>query len=243
MNLLRRRLAAAMAASIPCASCLPAVAADPTFPRIASVQYAGPFPDYADPNYRAAVARTDLVILNTWPGLAPSGQSMDSIVHDIKVRNADAKVFLYIKEDNVGTQAAVGTAWDTFRAKIDSMHWWVYASGTSGTIVPSEFGANYPSINNTLFTPADSNGDKSIDYMTKFFVNQLAVPSMDGFFMDDMFRHTRVAGDWRSGHYVGAALRPHRRRLATRRLGSLRQPGSSAHAGQNADRQHRGLGR
>lgn len=187
---------AALTAALTCSFSMSAAVADPSFPQIAGVLISGPFPEYGDQDYERAVSKYDTMILNIYPGLKPQGQTMESIMAYIKTQNPSTKIFLYMKEDNVGTQAAIGDALNEFRAKLDAQKWYVYASGTTGSPVASDFGADYPAINTTLNTAPDANGDKAVDWMTKYFVTKFNSTSVDGFFMDDMFWRTRTTGDW-----------------------------------------------
>jgi hypothetical protein len=81
---------------------------------------------------------------------------------------------------------------------MDSMKWWLYADAAKTQKVPSQFGSGYYTINNTLWTPKDANGDNAIDWITKFYVDRYyrPNPAIDGFFMDNTFWKPNVDGDW-----------------------------------------------
>ena len=204
MNLLRRWPAAMLAAAaLSLSLARPAAADDTPYPRRALVEYGGPASEYGTDSFRASIARMDLTILTTWPNFGSSiGWPTANVVHDIKLRATrdyahDIKVFLYAKEDNIGISSGPNDAWNSFRNTIASNHWYLYPTGSSGTPVPSDsLPPNYPAINTTLNTPVDTQGNHAVDWMTKFYAQTLAVPEMDGWFMDDIFARTRVAGDW-----------------------------------------------
>jgi hypothetical protein len=203
MNLLRRWPVAAFAtAALSLSLAWPAAAADPPFPRRAIVEYGGQAQEYADADFRASVAAFDLTILTTWPNFGgTTGWPTARVVGDLKdiaERNHhDIKVFLYAKEDNLVNDT--GDSWQVFRKKITDNHWYLYTTGTSGSPVASDYGTDYPAINTTRTA--------AVDYMTQFF-KDLGVPRMDGWFMDDMFAQTRVAGDWDVDNHTDAKQDP-----------------------------------
>lgn len=170
----------------------------PDFPRLAGVNIGAPF-NYDDPTYQTSLSKLHFSILGMWPGFRPGGLPMETIVRQIKQRNPKSLVFLYVNNNELGDREVKGAAWDTYRAKMESMNWWLYPQGTSGTVVPSTYGSgNYRIINNTLNTPADSTGKRSVEWITHFFVDNYyrPNPSIDGFFMDNVFWKPRVSGDW-----------------------------------------------
>lgn len=170
---------------------------DPQFPRLAGILIGGPYDNYADPSYQASMAKLNLVILNYYPGLAPGGESYDSIVRSIKAMNPNTLVFMYTDSDEEYTDPT-GSADAELRQKIDDMEWWLYPDTTYSNPVPSFYGDGGDTINNTPYTPKDSNGDDSIDWITKWFVTNYYVPNpdVDGLYMDNVFIQPRVDGDW-----------------------------------------------
>ena len=175
----------------------------PPFPRIGGIQIGSKDgkKDYEDPAYQTQMARQSLTILNMWPGFMPGRQPMHDVVQSIKNQNQNALVFVYINEGELGEPGVTGTAMDAIRAKLNSMNWWLYQNGGSGTRVVSVFQPpNYYQINHTGFTPTDSNGDNAMSWLTKYYVQQYInvtpMPGFDGFFLDNMFWKPRVSGDW-----------------------------------------------
>lgn len=196
---------AATAALATCASALAFTA--PPFPRVGGIQIGAPF-DYNDTSYQAALAKQSVMILNYYPGLAPGGESMDSIVQAIKSINPNALVFLYTNTDEGYTSGDQSIAFSAVANKMNAMKWWLYPNTGSTSPVPSFFNNGGFTINNTPYTPKDSNGDDSIDWLTKWFTSNYGsqVPHIDGLFMDNVFLQPRVSGDWyRSGNDLQAS--------------------------------------
>lgn len=171
--------------------------AKPGFPRLGGVQNGSPF-NYDDPAYQQQLARLDMTVLGMYPGLKPGGMSMNQVVNNIKSINPNTLVFLYVNANELGNSSVTGSTWDTVRSKLNSMNWWLHTSGGSGSIVTSSFGANYQIINTTAFATKDSSGNNAMEWLTRYFVSNYYTPnpSIDGFFMDNVFWKTRVAGDW-----------------------------------------------
>ena len=90
------------------------------------------------------------------------------------------------------------TAWDAYLSKLNTMKWWLYPTGTSGTPVTSPFGSAYKSINVSTYTKRDSAGLNGIEWITKFYYDQYYKPNpaADGFFMDNVLWMPNVDGDW-----------------------------------------------
>jgi len=199
--------AAAVVASLgTCASAL--AFTPPPFPRIAGVQYGSPF-DYNSPAYQAELEKQSLTILQYWPGEAPGGESMQSIVQTIKAANPNELVFLYTNSDEGWTSGDNSVARSAETSELNSMQWWLYSSKSFSlsNAVSSFYGDGGYTINNTPYTPKDAQGDDSIDWLTKWYVNTYygQVPNVDGFFMDNVFTQPRVAGDW---YRDGTVLQP-----------------------------------
>ncbi|MGH8227205.1 MAG: putative glycoside hydrolase, partial [Steroidobacteraceae bacterium] len=183
----------------------------PPFPRLAGIDIGGPF-NYNDPSYQAALAKENLVILTDYPGLAPGGESMDSIIKSIKALNPKTLVFLYTIDNWINPSDA---AYAPLIQKLDSMGWWLYPVDKGGT--PISGGGNLQVINNTMDTARDSSGEDSVDWLAHYFVSTIYQPnsSADGLFMDNMFWQPTVNGDWTLGGanlsnasaQAGAALR------------------------------------
>ena len=176
----------------------------PPFPRLAGIDIGGRA-DYNDPGYQDALARLSIMILEYWPGLRPGGQSMDGIVSAIKAKNPNELVFLYTNSDEQYLSGSDSRS--SLRSKITAMKWWLYSDPGQHHPVPSFYGHGLYTINNTPFTPKDADGDDSIDFIAKWFVDNYYTPNpdIDGLFMDNVFVQPRVAGDWEDD---GSVLAP-----------------------------------
>ncbi len=194
-----KKLSVCFAAATALAACSVAAAfTKPAFPRVGGIQIGGPM-NYNDPNYQASLAKQDVMILGMYPGLAPGGQSMNSVVQGIKAKNANALVFLYINSDDVpAASSASSDSYATVRAKVNTMKWWLYSDKALTAAVASSFDGNARALNNTLYTPRDANGDTAVEWLTKYYVNTYYQPnqSIDGFFMDNTTVEPMEAGDW-----------------------------------------------
>lgn len=185
----------------------------PPFPRLAGINIGSP-QNYNDPTYEANLAKLSFSILSMYPTFQPGGMTMDQVVKAIKAINPNTLVFLYVNENE---QATTGGVFASFQQKLDQMHWWLYVQGCSGATVPSTYGNGEYILNNSLYTPKDSSGMGSVDWMTQYFVQTYygAAPSSDGFFMDNVFWEPEVDGDWNcsgttelhTSAFAGTALR------------------------------------
>jgi len=201
-----RHVLTAFAAAAALATCSSAFAfTPPPFPRIGGIQVGGPF-DYNDPTYQAQLARQSVMVLNYYPNMAPGGESMESAVEAIKAINPNALVFLYTDSDEQFTDPT-NSAFAAVRTQMNNMKWWLYTNQSDSTLVPSFFGDGGDTINNTPYTPKDSNGETSIDWITKWYAStyKTQVPGIDGLFMDNVFTQPRVSGDW---YRNGVLLQP-----------------------------------
>jgi len=200
-----RSLALSVVAATSLGMCAAATAfTKPDFPRIAGVQVGSPF-NFNDATYQANLAKQSVIILGNYPGLQPGG-SMNNDVLAIKAKNPNALVFLYAELDAQDPLQTSG-AWSTFVNKMNSMKWWLYNDKTLTTMVQNVGTTTFHTINNTLYAPKDSNGDGSVDWMTKYYVNTYykPAPAIDGFYMDNVFATPNQAGDWNRDGAVDSA--------------------------------------
>ncbi|MBW4051987.1 MAG: hypothetical protein HIU85_11080 [Proteobacteria bacterium] len=195
---------AATAALVTCAAAQ--AFTPPPYPRIGGIQIGGSY-DYNNSTYQAELAKQSVMILGYYPGLAPGGTSMQSDIQAIKAINPNALVFLYANSDEERSSAS-GNSFASLINRINAMNWWLYPSRTSGGPVPSWYGDGGATINNSPYTPKDSQGDDAIDYITKWYVSNFydLNPAIDGLFMDNVFTKPRVSGDWyRNGQDLPAS--------------------------------------
>ena len=191
-----RKSLAALAAVSALATCASALAfTPPPFPRIGGIQIGTPF-NYNDSTYEAQLAKQSVMVLNYYPGMTAGGESMNTIVSQIKAINPNALIFLYTQSDYQNPYAS-NDAWTAYRNQLNSMKWWLYPDTSDTSPVPVQSG-NWYTVNNSIYTPKDSAGDDAIDYITKFYVSNYYTPNpnIDGFFMDNVFVKPNVAGDW-----------------------------------------------
>jgi hypothetical protein len=200
MGLAALAIIAALAASASALAFTP-----PPFPRIGGVQIGAPF-NYNDPSYQAALAKQSVMVLNYWPGFVPGGESMESVVKAIKAINPNALVFLYTQSDYQNPYGA-DDAMSAYRDQLNSMKWWLYSGPGLANPVPTQGSSTWYTVNNSPYTPKDSSGDDSIDWITKWYVSNYysAVPDIDGLYMDNVFVKPNVAGDWYDN---GVVLQP-----------------------------------
>lgn len=169
--------------------------ASPTFPRLGLISIGSPH-DYEDPARQAAYAKYDMVILAIWPNWeAGRSMNMETVIKNIKARNPNTKVFLYVVNNEFDD---FNTAWPEFAEKLNNNRWWLYQNGDGGTRVKSTWGNTHYIVNNSIFSPRDSAGETMMDYFARFTVDRFLVPnpSADGFFLDNVFWKPRVNGDW-----------------------------------------------
>jgi hypothetical protein len=193
---LTRRFSAVFAAIVALALSASAIAfTPPPFPRLAGIDNGGQA-NYNDPAYEDDLAKLSVMILKYWPGLAPGGESMDSIVKAIKARNPNALVFLYTDIDSLTLSGTDPRS--SIRDKINAMKWWLYSGANFTNPVPSFYGHSEYTINSSPYSPKDANGDTSVDFLAKWYASNYYQPNpdIDGFFMDNVFVQPYVAGDW-----------------------------------------------
>ena len=174
---------------------LPASAYEkPPFPRLGVYWISNQ--NYQDPAVRKELARSDVVIINTWDGWESSaGVTLESVIQDIKAQNPRALVFNYVLNESIPLSHYGARE---FIKKADEMKWWLYPVGASGTPTTSFFGGDFVTVNNTLNSPPDANGDRWVEWFAKWNYRKLAVPnpSLEGFYLDNVFPRPRINGDW-----------------------------------------------
>jgi hypothetical protein len=170
---------------------------DDPFPRLGGVQNGGSH-NYDDAAYQADLARLRVVIVGIWPGWNTSKRSLEQSVQNIKKINPRTLVFQYVNSMEVsGVDASVAP----YFGKVDAMGWWLTAPGSTAKILSQygvQTGKSVYQINNTLFTPKDSDGRQEWEWQARWAIDVYMKPnpSLDGFFEDNVFYQPRVAGDW-----------------------------------------------
>jgi hypothetical protein len=149
---------------------------------------------YAEPAIQSQLAHGDIAIILTWPGWTGNGAGIQPVLQNLKTMNPNLLVFEYIKNNETyGLPGSCGP-WSALCNKLGAMNWYLYPTGGSGGPVPSTWPGS-TSINNTVFTRPDSNGDNWLNWFAKWAVS--TYPStFDGFSVDNVFLKPRVNGDW-----------------------------------------------
>jgi hypothetical protein len=201
-----RQAMTAVAAVGALATCASAFAfTPPPFPRLGGVDYGNPF-NYNDSTVQAQLAKQSVILLNYYPGMSMSGESMDSVAQAIHGINPNALVFLYVQSDYQNPSGSPD-AWSAYRSQLNSMKWWLYPNTSDNSPVATQNSTAWYTVNNSPYTPKDSSGDDSIDWITRFYVSNYYKPNphIDGFFMDNVFLQPNVPGDW---YRNGSVLQP-----------------------------------
>lgn len=195
VNNVRRSLLGVLCLGLSFYSAGAAGAEHPGFPRIGSINVGAP-QDYHETAYQEQLARVDMSIINMWPGWEKSRGPMETVVRNIKSRNPNSKVFLYIinNERNINST----DTWGELINKAYEAKWWLYPKSGTTTLVKSTFGTSHYILNNTLLGARDSNGELFVEWFPRYMTTALykPTPSMDGFFTDNVFWRPRVNGDW-----------------------------------------------
>jgi hypothetical protein len=180
----------------------------PPFPRLAA-SWINNNQVYQQPAVYSQLARADIAIILTWPGWTGNGAGIQPVLQNMKAINPNLLVFEYIKNNETyGPPGACG-AFSALCNQLGAMNWYLYPSGGSGTPVPSSWpGAT--TINNTVFTPPDANGDNWLSWFAKWAVATLYAPnpSFDGFSIDNVYLKPRVDGDWNRDGVTDSANSP-----------------------------------
>ena len=183
----------------------------PDFPRVGGIQIGSPF-NYNDPTYEANLARQSIMVLADYPTMTPGGMSMQQAVSNIKARNPNALVFIYVNANQLHPEQALNTtSWGPYHRQMDHMKWWLYSDKSLTQQVNAGFGTKGDyELNMTLFTPKDSSGNTAIEWMTRFFVSTYAkpAPAIDGLFMDNVFWRPYIDGDWDRDGTVDSQTNP-----------------------------------
>jgi hypothetical protein len=167
----------------------------PLFPLIGGYLEGG-MQNYGDPTYAAQIAKLNMAILTIWPGFSSNGMNMQQAVQHIKSINPNEVILLY--SDINELQPSPDAVWDPVVSALNSNHWWLYNSGTSGSMVASSWGNGFIELNTTIAYPANSSNQRYVDWRANWNVTNFATPNpaIDGFYTDNVFWSPRVNGDW-----------------------------------------------
>lgn len=167
----------------------------PPFPRLAVTWISNQ--TYQQPAIQSQLAHGDIAIILTWPGWGSSIGGVEPVLKSIKAINPNILMLEYIKNNEIDGTKSTNGAFGALFDKLDAMHWYLYPAGGSGTPIPSTW-AGATMLNNTVFTPADSNGDNWLNWYAKWAVATYVTPnpSFDGFSIDNIYLKPRINGDW-----------------------------------------------
>jgi hypothetical protein len=168
----------------------------PQFPLLGAYLIGAP-QTYDDPSYLAGITKLNFVILSTWPNwTGVTGKNMQQTVAEIKAANPNEVVVLY--QDINELKTSPNAVWDPLLSALNANHWWLYTSGTNGSLVISDFGGGNYELNTTTVYPTNSSNQHYVDWRAAWGVSTLYSPNtnVDGFFTDNVFWSPRVNGDW-----------------------------------------------
>jgi hypothetical protein len=162
-----------------------------------------------DSGYQTYAAKIHVNVINgAWPGWEASrGYSKQTVISSIKAQSKiNSRVIQYTLANGANLVAA-NDANPIIASKVASMNWWLYVSGTSGTIALADSSDGY--VNMTAAAPLDpTTGLAPYPWSAKYFNDMYhlgayepgsgtsAAPSLDGIMLDNVFWEPRVDGDW-----------------------------------------------
>ncbi len=161
----------------------------PPYPRLGGYLIGSPH-NYDDANYQASIARLSVAVLNVWPGWTGAdgnNRTMSQVLANIKGRNQNTQLFLYMNINELRlNDPLVGITASNNR-------WWLYQNGNCCSVVKSNWGADFFSLNTSIFnTPY-------LDYIANYQKQHYYDPGswqLDGFYTDNVFSSPRIDGDW-----------------------------------------------
>jgi hypothetical protein len=185
----------------------------PAFPRLGKIANSGD-QTYPPANW-PAFAKYHVIIIGgnyeVWGDVPPEvgAWTREDVVRGIKANSRiGTKVFQYVAYNEI---YPTGRGYDVsdpnnFFAAVNRNNWWLYENGTSGTTVQDgAYGETY--INMTHFSPRDSiTGLRPYEFAAAYSAGMYysgnalhprnAAPSLDGFFLDNVYSAPRADGDW-----------------------------------------------
>jgi hypothetical protein len=172
----------------------PVFAADP-YPRTGAIVTGGA-QNYWDSNVQASMAKLQVVILAAYPGWGSGhGTTMEKTVQQLKARNSNLKVFLYVQV--MGRPSPVPSVWPGLQSKLDAQKWWLYQPWGSSTRAASDCGSG-SGLNMTAYSRKDSSGLTYNQWIARYLADQIGdkTPSATGFFTDCVFWRPRSNADY-----------------------------------------------
>jgi len=180
-----------------------AFAAD-QYPRTGAVLIGGS-QNYWDTTYQSQMATLQVVILNDYPGWGSGhGTTMEKTVQQLKARNPNLKVFLYVQA--AGQTSPAPSLWPGLNTKLTSTRWWLYQTWSGSTKVASDCGSG-SLLNVTPYSVKDSSGLRYNQWIGRYLAAQIGntAPTADGLFTDCVFWQPRSSGDWNQDNSTDTA--------------------------------------
>ncbi len=162
------------------------------FPRLGGTKISAP-QNYGDPAIQSQLAKLDFLIVEFTPGWGGGGIAMRNAVRAIKAKNPDIVIVDYCAFDSVPQSS--GLVSKLLRDKLATQGWYLYRSGSGGTIVR---GGPRLAINVTSFVRPDAAGNRWYNWFAKHQFEQVwrHIPELDGTFTDSFLWKPAVVGDW-----------------------------------------------
>lgn len=197
-----------------------------TFPRLAYLAIGGS--QAFNSTYQANAAKVPLDIIGgDWEGWGSSlGYDKQTVIQNIKaLSTVSTRVFQYV-DLNEMYFAQASSGFPTYWTAINNNNWWVYNAGTSGTkTIDAEGSSTQGVVNMATYTVDPTTGLGPYAWGANYVNNLLhlgtitgkgnPVPSLDGFFLDNLAAQPYEDGDWlhlgssqsKSDATVGTAFR------------------------------------
>ena len=185
----------------------PSVQYQPDFPRLGMI-YIGGDQTYPPANW-PIMGQFNVVLMGggreTWGD--NRAWTREDVVNGVHTSSAvGTKIFQYVDFESVDIRPAYNI-YASFTPIVQANNWWLYQSGTSGTVVTSPGNSNYLIINQTPWSPVDpTTGLTPFQAAAKYSFNMFiagtathprnAAPDMDGIYLDNVWYAPDANGDW-----------------------------------------------
>jgi hypothetical protein len=169
----------------------------PPFPRLGTFLTGSPA-NYDNSALQAQIAHASIAIFSYWPGWnCCHTETFEQSMEAIKKLNPNIQLAVYSEIDGNVNSAPYQPA----LAIVNTMNWWLYPSGTSGTPVSSPYsggGGPFYQINITAFPAKNSNGQRYVDWYAAWYVANFVKPNptLNSLYTDYVFWKPVVDGDW-----------------------------------------------
>lgn len=171
-----------------------AFAAD-EYPRLGTYPIGGDR-NYQTPEYTQKLAKMHVVVLGIWDGWENTRIPLEQLIQNIHAINPHTRVTQYVLAESL--QIPANPSFAPFEQKVNAENWWLYAKGTSGSKVLSDFGHDTYILNTTTHSRPDSSGKNFTTWFAHYAFDTYAreAPSIAGMYLDNVFWKPRRDGDW-----------------------------------------------